>query len=112
MDQRDQSVAFDGAVYRVLIPWKRSTARDRTLSCSASPRTRRPTRSRSPGAAAYPIFRISEDLVEAYHVHVFSTYYLVGSDGTVRFSAARTDDAGDTPAAVRSALIALLGPPH
>ena len=62
--------------------------------------------------ATYPIVHAPEETVEAYQVHVFPTYYLIGPDGTVRFSVAHTDDAGDTSTAVRSAVGVLLGPPR
>ena len=62
--------------------------------------------------ATYPVLRVREETLEAYRVSVFPTYYLIGSDGTVRFSAAHRDDGDDPLAAVRTAVGILLGPPR
>ncbi|HEX8298767.1 MAG TPA: TlpA disulfide reductase family protein [Rubricoccaceae bacterium] len=61
--------------------------------------------------ATYPIVRAPESVVEAYLVRAFPTYYLIGPDGAVRFTAVHDDDP-DAEAHLRTAVADLLGPPR
>lgn len=61
--------------------------------------------------ATYPVVRAPTDLVEAYLVYAFPTYYLIGPDGDVRFTAVH-DSNPDAEADVRAAVGVLLGAPR
>lgn len=61
--------------------------------------------------ATYPVVRVGENVVEAYRVAAFPTYYLIGPDGDVRFTAVH-DGNPDAVADVRAAIGVFLGAPR
>lgn len=62
--------------------------------------------------ATYPVARAPEDVIEAYLVRAFPTYYLVGPDGDIRYSVVHDDDDGSAEADIRAAVGILLGAPR
>ena len=61
--------------------------------------------------ATYPVARVSEEILDLYHVRAFPTYYLLGPDGSVRFSTVH-DTNPEASADLRTAVGVMLGAPR